>query len=98
MKQLKSFGIFIGIISIILLLSDLSAYSQVKVPERGFISSQPGETWEQGLISGNGTLGANVLSQPLDETIIFTHHHLFCQWVLRQCHRISQPVFLKYAS
>ena len=77
MKQLKSFGIFIGIISIILLLSDLSAYSQVKVPERGFISSQPGETWEQGLISGNGTLGANVLSQPLDETIIFTHHHLF---------------------
>lgn len=52
-------------------------FSQVKVPERGFISSKPGNTWEQGLISGNGVLGANVLSQPLDETIIFTHERMF---------------------
>ena len=28
------------------------------VPERGFVSSEPGETWEQGLLSGNGTIGA----------------------------------------
>ncbi|MFA6126897.1 MAG: glycoside hydrolase N-terminal domain-containing protein [Bacteroidales bacterium] len=47
------------------------------VPERGFISSTPGETWEQGLISGNGLMGANMMSQPLDETIIFTHAGLF---------------------
>ncbi len=46
-------------------------------PDRGFISSTPAETWEQGLISGNGTLGANVMSRPLDETVIFTHERLF---------------------
>jgi hypothetical protein len=46
-------------------------------PERGFISSTPAETWEQGLISGNGTIGANVMSRPLQETIIFTHERLF---------------------
>jgi alpha-L-fucosidase 2 len=50
---------------------------QVKVPERGFISSQQAETWEEGLLSGNGTIGANVMSRPLDETIIFTHSGLF---------------------
>ncbi len=55
-----------------------SAGSQtLKAPERGFISSQPAETWQQGLISGNGTIGANILSRPLDETIIFTHERLF---------------------
>jgi alpha-L-fucosidase 2 len=46
-------------------------------PDRGFISSTPAETWEQGLISGNGTIGANVMSRPLQETIIFTHERLF---------------------
>jgi len=51
--------------------------TKLKSPERGFISSQPAETWQQGLISGNGTIGANVLSRPLDETIIFTHERLF---------------------
>jgi alpha-L-fucosidase 2 len=51
--------------------------AKLKAPERGFISSQPAETWQQGLISGNGTIGANVLSRPLDETIIFTHERLF---------------------
>ncbi|TSA33569.1 MAG: alpha-L-fucosidase [Porphyromonadaceae bacterium] len=47
------------------------------VPERGFISSTPAETWEQGLISGNGTIGANVMSRPLNETVIFTHERMF---------------------
>lgn len=51
--------------------------TKLRVPARGFISTEPGETWEQGLLSGNGTIGANVLSQPLDETIIFTHERLF---------------------
>ena len=50
---------------------------KLKVPDRGFISSQPGKTWEEGLISGNGTIGINILSKPLDETIIFTHERLF---------------------
>lgn len=46
-------------------------------PERGFVSSRPGETWEQGLLSGNGTIGASVLGHPLDETIVFSHERLF---------------------
>jgi hypothetical protein len=57
--------------------SAAEAPKQLAVPERGFISSEPAETWEQGLISGNGDIGANVMSRPLDETVIFTHHRLF---------------------
>ncbi len=60
-----------------LLLLNTTGLAQIKVPERGFISSRPGETWEEGLISGNGTIGANVFSQPLDETIVFTHERMF---------------------
>lgn len=54
-----------------------AASDSLQVPERGFISSQPAESWEEGLISGNGTVGANMFSRPLGETIIFTHERLF---------------------
>ena len=47
------------------------------VPAHGFVSLQPARTWEEGLICGNGTLGANALSRPLDAHIIFTHERLF---------------------
>ncbi|HKK17973.1 MAG TPA: glycoside hydrolase N-terminal domain-containing protein [Opitutales bacterium] len=47
------------------------------VPERGFISSRPAENWEEGLITGNGTLGLNAYSRPNEERIIFTHEELF---------------------
>jgi len=46
-------------------------------PARGFVSSQPAKIWEEGLLCGNGTIGANALSRPLDERIIFTHERLF---------------------
>ena len=49
----------------------------LQAPERGFNSSQPGETWEQGLISGNGTIGASMLSRPLDDLIVFSHERVF---------------------
>jgi len=65
---------------ILCLSSGYASYAQpkgVKVPERGFISSKPATTWEEGLISGNGTLGVNIFSRPLDETIIFSHERLF---------------------
>jgi len=52
------------------------ASSSLPVPERGFISSEQAETWEQGLISGNGTIGASVLSRPLDEIVVFSHKHM----------------------
>jgi len=64
------------IITGIFVINSMQA-QKLKVPERGFISSEPAETWEHGLISGNGTLGANVMSRPHDETIIFTHERLF---------------------
>jgi len=47
------------------------------MPERGFVSSEPGATWEQGLLSGNGMIGASVLGRPLDEIIVFSHKHMF---------------------
>jgi len=64
-------------LSLLLAASNNMIAQKLKVPERGFISSQPAETWENGLISGNGTLGANVMSRPFNETIILSHERLF---------------------
>ena len=46
-------------------------------PVRGFISSTQAKTWEEALISGNGIVGALVMSRPLDETVIFSHERMF---------------------
>ncbi len=79
----KSMAIVFATILIAGLFSPSRAFSsshmaqELEVPDRGFISSTPAETWEEGLLCGNGTIGANVLSHPLDETIIFTHERLF---------------------
>lgn len=54
-----------------------AAAEPLPFPARGFISSRPAKIWEEGLICGNGTIGANALSRPLDERIIFTHERLF---------------------
>jgi alpha-L-fucosidase 2 len=54
-----------------------AAAESLPVPKRGFVSRQPAKTWEEGLICGNGTIGANALSRPLKERIIFTHERLF---------------------
>ena len=59
------------------ILTTASAQVKIQVPERGFVSMQPATTWEEGLISGNGTIGANVFGRPVNETIIFTHERLF---------------------
>lgn len=47
------------------------------IPVRGFISSRSARAWEEGLVSGNGKMGALVLSRPLDEKIILTHEKLY---------------------
>ncbi len=65
-----------AVIFVFLLLPSI-AFSQIPVPERGFVSTSPASTWEEGLISGNGAIGANVFSRPLDETVIFTHERMF---------------------
>ncbi len=75
--RMKGFKIVVSAIGLILASASLAASQKLQIPERGFISSEPAETWEQGLICGNGTIGANVFGRPLDETIIFTHSGLF---------------------
>jgi hypothetical protein len=77
-RMKKIFLVFVVIMfSISMEAKEPPITNNLRVPARGFISSQPAETWQQGLIAGNGTIGANVLSRPLDETIIFTHERLF---------------------
>ena len=78
MNRYKIFSLYLAVLlTIVPAVMSSAASRQLLVPERGFISSQPAKTWEQGLICGNGTIGANVLSRPLDETVIFTHERLF---------------------
>lgn len=61
----------------IMILGMVGASCLAQVPERGFWSSKPADTWEQALASGNGTMGALVMGQPLDETIILSHARLY---------------------
>lgn len=60
-----------------LLCSMTSSAELLPAPERGFISSRPAKNWEEGLITGNGTLGLNAYSRPNQERIIFNHEELF---------------------
>jgi alpha-L-fucosidase 2 len=66
-----------ALIAMLLAQSTFATSAPLPSPERGFVSSQAAKTWEEGLISGNGTLGTNAMGRPLDERIIFTHKHLF---------------------
>ena len=47
------------------------------VPERGFVSKQIATSWNKGLVSGNGRLGATIYGQPGDETVLLNHARLF---------------------
>jgi alpha-L-fucosidase 2 len=76
-KQAYSLAMMIAATTLSLHVTSLAASESLPVPERGFVSSQPARTWEEGLICGNGTIGANVLSRPLDERVIFSHERLF---------------------
>ena len=67
----------ICVMSILLATSHSAGSAPLPVPERGFVSSQSAKIWEEGLICGNGTIGANALSQSANERIIFTHERLF---------------------
>jgi hypothetical protein len=64
-------------LSVFIAVGTTAQSRKLNVPERGFISSRPANTWEEGLICGNGTIGINMMSHPLDETIIFSHERLF---------------------
>lgn len=65
-------------IATLTLMTTLSvSAASLPVPERGFVSIRPAQNWEEGLITGNGTLAINALSRPLNERVIFTHERLW---------------------
>ena len=66
------FGFIIGTV----VCSSALAHEIIQ-PQRGFVSTRAAENWEEALISGNGNIGALVMSRPLNETIIFSHERLF---------------------
>lgn len=49
----------------------------IPFPEHGFVSRLAASKWEESMITGNGTMGALVLGNPLDERIILSHEKLF---------------------
>lgn len=46
-------------------------------PARGFHSSQPAQTWEESLVTGNGTMGIMVAGDPYQESVVFNHALLY---------------------
>ena len=46
-------------------------------PERGFTSWLPAKSWENAMLTGNGTMGAMVFGNPHDELIILNHAQLY---------------------
>ena len=42
-----------------------------------FTSNQPAESWDTGLLIGNGIMGASVYGQPIDETVVLNYAGLF---------------------
>lgn len=49
----------------------------IDFPEHGFVSRQRASKWEESMLTGNGTTGALVPGDPLDERIILSHEKLF---------------------
>ncbi|MCW3786591.1 glycosyl hydrolase family 95 catalytic domain-containing protein [Plebeiibacterium sediminum] len=70
----------VRIILIIFLLVGIQLYSKAqfsKAPEKGFVSWLPAAKWEDALLTGNGTIGAMVMGNPFEESIILNHALLF---------------------
>ena len=52
-------------------------WNQYRNPEQGFISRLQAANWPEGLLIGNGTIGAIVMGHPQKECLIVTHEELF---------------------
>ncbi|HSO78241.1 MAG TPA: glycoside hydrolase N-terminal domain-containing protein, partial [Bacteroidales bacterium] len=46
-------------------------------PSNGFKSKRPASSWEEALVTGNGTMGAMVMGYPYSDTIIINHALLY---------------------
>lgn len=55
----------------------LSGQSVFPAPAKGFTSWKPAATWEDALLTGNGTMGAMVMGEPHEETVILSHAALY---------------------
>jgi alpha-L-fucosidase 2 len=62
---------------VVLIQMSIFAQSKEELPEKGFVSWLPAAQWEDALLTGNGTLGAMVMGNIFDETIILNHALLF---------------------
>lgn len=54
-----------------------SHQSLPEAPSSGFVSWLPATTWEDALLTGNGTIGAMVMGYPYEETVILNHALLY---------------------
>ncbi len=61
----------------VLLMCQLLKAQESKVPERGYVSWLPAAKWEDALLTGNGTMGAMVMGNPFEETIVLNHALLY---------------------
>lgn len=61
------------------LLAALWSVAATAQPGRndGFFSERPATTWEEYLVSGNGTMGLMVAGSPYDEKLVLNHTELF---------------------
>jgi hypothetical protein len=58
-------------------LADAQTAPAFQTPSRGFVSLEPAPNWSHALLTGNGTMGALVIGQPHDETLIFSQAELY---------------------
>jgi len=83
--RIKGFSLCLRASVIIISLLSLAACSSqtnadewlIQPPEHGFVSRQQASKWEESMLTGNGTTGALVPGDPLDERIILCHEKLF---------------------
>ena len=57
--------------------ADHAQDSLIVPPEHGYVSRLPASRWEESMLTGNGTTGALVFGDPLDDRIILSHEKLF---------------------
>lgn len=65
-------GILVTVVSCANLTSDI-----YNLPSNGFKSIKPASSWEEALVTGNGTMGAMVMGFPYSDTIIINHALLY---------------------
>ncbi|MCU4174278.1 glycosyl hydrolase family 95 catalytic domain-containing protein [Carboxylicivirga sp. N1Y90] len=79
LKKKQLLGLFLTLVYLALFqLQSLEAQGQIQfIPRKGFVSWLPAAKWEDALLTGNGEMGAMVMGNPFEETIILNHALLF---------------------